>query len=396
MRTSKFTGDGLRVLTGSDDKTVKVWDLATATSLFTLNDATDYVRSQSASPAAHHVWMTGSSDRKARLYDLRSRNCIFVLDHASQVDDVHILPGGARAVTIGGPDVKLWDFFAGGKVSKKLTCHAKAVTCGAVNTEHGYFATGGLDGFLKVHDISTLETKGVLSFPSQILSIDISKDGQRFAAGMESGALEIRASEKTASRVGTGRSLHPFKEREFEGWGRGFARVDEDSSKPFPGSARYFNRGKGEKPMDDTDVIIERSSMLKLADHDKHLKQFSFGRALDAAVCTKKPKVVVAIVEELIIRGNLRGALSCRSLKELLPIMGVIKRNIRNPVYSDRLTYLMNIILDMYAEQFGVDEEADKLLKEILMQVKKEVKTGRDMSVLRGAAESVVTVSNMS
>lgn len=387
MRTAKF-GNGLRVLTGSDDSTVKVWDLPTSTRLFSLTDSTDYVRSQSSSPASMHIWMTGSADRKARIYDLRTRKPIIVLDHGSQVDDVCILPGGVRAVTIGGPYVKVWDFLNGGKVLHTPFSHSKGVTCGVVNVRNNSLATAGLDGFMKVYDLATFRAKGSMSFGGQILSMAVSGDGGRYAVGTNEGNVEVRSVGRKSHAVNNSKHVSPFKERDFEGWGRGVTRVDEPSG-PFPGSRRYFERGAGVKPSQD-DLVVRKNRKLKLAEYDKHLKKFEVGLALDEALNEGSPGVVVAVVEELTVRGVLKGALAGREVEDLLPMLGVIRRHVRNPTYTDRLVYFLNVILDMYGGEFGRHEMADKELSNVLKEVKAELKTCIEMNCLRGTVELII------
>lgn len=389
IRTSKFSADGLRVLTGSDDRTVRVWDIATSTSLFVLRDATDFVQAQASSPASMHVWMSGSADRKARLYDLRSQECIYELDHSSAITDVHILPGGARAVTIGGPEVRVWDFFVGGRVVYNLQPHAKAVTCGAVDIIGDNFMTGGLDGYVKVHDLSTFQSKGIMSFSSPIMCVAVSPDGKRYAAGMADGKLEIRAHEKLIGKTHAPFRQDPFKERDFEGWGRGFEKIGEENTRPFPGTKRYFNRGPSVKPSSD-DVLISHMSKPKLAQYDRSLKKFAFGEALSLAVETRKPEVVVRVIEELIVRGSLKGALSGKTQQELVPLLIIIRKHIRDPQHSDYLAYLMHAILDLYGSELGKRGKSHDFVVSILRQLKNEVQTCYQLNAIKGSVESIL------
>lgn len=371
---------------------MRTWDLPTSKLLFTLTDARDHVRAQALSPASQHVWMTGSHDGKARLYDLRSRECVFTLNHVSKIDDVHFLPGGTRAVTIGGPEVRVWDFFAGAKVIAKFSTHAKAVMCGAIHKNGTEFATGGLDGNIKFHDISTFETRGVTMFTSQVLSMDISKDGGQIAAGLADGNVVIRAKKSVAKRGPATVVTQPFKDRAMEGYGRGFVKLDDVDTDEFPGTARYFRRGARAVPSD-RDVLVERMPKQKLKEFDRALKGFRLGEAFDLAVETFDPGVVVSVVEELIVRGSLRGALRSREIEDVCPSLEIIKRGIRMPAFTDRLVYLLNTILDMYAVDLGNNEKAERLLAAILRKVKREVGACQQLTTIQGATESIICAS---
>lgn len=396
MRTSLFSRDGLRVLTGSEDQTVRAWDLGTARCIFSLNDAQDYVQCQNLSPASSHVWITGSADQKVRVYDLRQQKAIFTLEHGSPIDDVHILPGGGLGVSIGGPDIRIWDFFSGGQVLSTISCHAKAVTSGAVYGSKSMLATGGLDGHLKIHDLRSFEMVGSIPFHSQILSVDVSADGDRFALGMADGTVSVQARSEVANKSKAMVTKPRFRAREFEGYGRGFEKVDDEPHKPTPGSRRYFERGRYAKPEPEKNLVVKTPSRPKLEEYDRKLQKFRFGEALDAAVATKSPSVLIAIVEELMIRGSLRGALSGRDLKELCPMLEVVRRNIRKPRFTDRLIHLVNVVIDMYAEKLGECKEADNMMRAILQHVENEEKLRDDLLVVQGIAESLLNISEAS
>lgn len=392
VHSAMFSSDGRRVMTASDDTVVKAWDLATSRCLVSLTDATDNVRCQNSSPASHHVWISGSHDRKARLYDLRSSQCLFTLDHGAQVDDVHILPGGARAVTVGGMYVRVWDFFMGGEVVQSLNCHAKAVSSAAVCAAGNVLVTAGLDACVKIHDLSSFQTRGRMHFESEVLSVDLSKDGVKYAVGMANGMVDLRSVKSSKKHVSSVPQSTDRREREFEGYGRGFEKVWKEPRTPRPGTQRYFDRGKHVQPSE-TDLVVKHARQVKLAEYDRFLRKFRHEDALDAAVRTLKPAVVVAVVDELMIRGRLTGALEMKDIEGLRPILGVIRRNIRKPRYSQSLIHVMNVILDLHAAKFGDDVQVEKDARAILFAVQREIRACRELSSLEGSAETILSAA---
>lgn len=388
-----FSSDGRRVMTGSDDSVVKAWDLATSRLLLSLKDANDYVRCQAHSPASQHVWMVGSLDRKARLYDLRSTNCLFTLDHGYQVDDVLILPGGARAITIGGPEVKIWDFFSGGKMIHRLGSHAKAVTSGVADVAGHCLATAGLDGVVKVHDLDTFQAKGRMRFASEILSLAVSSDGVKYAAGMADGTVEVRSTKTSSKHISSVPQSTARRQREFEGYGRGFEKMRMEEKGPKPGSRRYFERGTRAKPAEDQDFVMKDYRKAELKDYDKSLQKFAHGDAIDQAVATRSPSVVISVVQELLTRGVLTSALAGHNQSSLDSILGVIQRNIRKPLYTNRLAQLLNAILDVYGAELGKNIAVDRKLGAILSAVRREVNECHDLMQLQGAAEAILSSS---
>lgn len=389
MRTAKFSRDGLHVITGSDDTTVRVWDLATSTSLYTMHDSKDYVCCQSASPMSPHVWAVGSADHHVRVYDLRSRQIIFSLNHDHAVDDVHILPGGLRAVTVGGQDLNVWDFLSGGSLSHSMACHAKATTCAAVDPAYSRLATGGLDGNVKVYDLDTMETRGLLSFGSQILSLDISPNGKKYAVGMIDGGVDVRtAMSSNVSKVPEPIARVSSRPREFEGWGRGFEKVDEQAG-PKAGGKRYFDRGKSTVP-NESDAVINAMKAPKLMPYDQFLRKFEHTKALEYAIGTHDPSLVVAVIDELVHRGVLINVLSNWDLTGVNPLLKLLRKHFRNPRYSKIMLMVLDVILDIHGNEFnGCDAEFDRNVRAIMSIVGHEVKAQKELRSVLGMSDMI-------
>lgn len=415
MHSSLFTPDGLRVMTGCDDGVVRAWDIATSKQLFTLRGSADYIRTQTPSPASRHVWATGSYDRRARIYDLRTRKVLFTLDHGSQVDQVLLLPGGSRAITLGGPDVKVWDFFSGGKMVGHLKNHAKAVTCGSLSTDGGHILTGGLDGEVKVHDSGSLELVSSISFPGQVLSLAVGPQNSRIAVGLIDGTIDVRAKSgkrnpaltlPACNMIGDDPVLVPqqkgaLKERLFDGWGRGF---EKEKRKQYnPGSMRYYLRGAGAKPTDNRDIVVTKQVRTKLNKHDRLLQRFSYGEALDSVMVKKwnlhRTRVAVSVIEELIARDGLRLALANRIPRMLEPILHLLFCKISDPLFSGVLCHVLDNLLDIYAGTFGncaKDDGIDALVVKIKRKVHDEVSTIHQLCLIQGMLELLPLQSNLS
>ena len=68
VKSVAFSPDGKQVVSGSYDKTVRLWDAATGTALQTLEGHSDYVYSVAFSPDSKQV-VSGSYDNTVRLWD---------------------------------------------------------------------------------------------------------------------------------------------------------------------------------------------------------------------------------------------------------------------------------------------------------------------------------------
>jgi WD40 repeat protein len=66
--SASFSADEQRIVTGSDDKTARIWDAARGKGLLRLKGHSDYIRSASFSADGKQI-VTGSSDKTTRIWD---------------------------------------------------------------------------------------------------------------------------------------------------------------------------------------------------------------------------------------------------------------------------------------------------------------------------------------
>ena len=71
------TPEARRAVSGSEDQTLRVWDLETGTCLRTLKGHTAGVRSVSVTPEGRRM-VSGSRDRTVRVWDLETGACLAV------------------------------------------------------------------------------------------------------------------------------------------------------------------------------------------------------------------------------------------------------------------------------------------------------------------------------
>ena len=94
-----FSPDGNTVLTGSIDRTARLWETASGKLLATLEGHTGQVTSVAFSPDGKTV-LTGSIDRTARLWDIASGKLLATLEgHAGVVKSVSFSPTGRFVIT---------------------------------------------------------------------------------------------------------------------------------------------------------------------------------------------------------------------------------------------------------------------------------------------------------
>ncbi|MBP7080394.1 MAG: restriction endonuclease, partial [Rhodocyclaceae bacterium] len=109
-----FSPDGRRCLTGSWDKTARLWDADSGAALLTLQGHSSFVTSVAFSPDGRRC-LTGSWDDTARLWNADSGDALLTFQgHSSNVSSVAFSPDGRRCLT-GSDDntTRLWDADSG-------------------------------------------------------------------------------------------------------------------------------------------------------------------------------------------------------------------------------------------------------------------------------------------
>ena len=105
-----FSPDGTRLATASDDKTIKVWDVASGQAVLTLSGHTDAVYSVVFSPDGTRL-ATASADRTAKVWDVASGQEVRTLSgHTNTVHAVAFSPDETRLATASWDSTaKVWD-----------------------------------------------------------------------------------------------------------------------------------------------------------------------------------------------------------------------------------------------------------------------------------------------
>ena len=109
VKSLTFSSDGTLLVSGSNDKTVKLWDVQTGGVIKTFNGHTDWVVSVSISADCTMI-VSGSEDKTIRLWDIQTKGCYHVIEQKDWVDYVSFSPMDSHSfISTSGGTLCQWD-----------------------------------------------------------------------------------------------------------------------------------------------------------------------------------------------------------------------------------------------------------------------------------------------
>ncbi|MFN8467927.1 MAG: effector-associated domain EAD1-containing protein [Caldilineaceae bacterium] len=186
------TPDGRHVISGSWDKTLRVWDLASGETVRTLSGHTDWVRGVAVTPDGRQV-VSGAEDKTLRVWDLASGETVRTLNgHTDMVWGVAATPDG-RQVVSGAEDktLRVWDL-AGDKSVRTLNGHKDWVQAVAVTPDGHQVVSGSRDKTLRVWDLASGETVSTLSgHIGPVQAVAVTPDGRQVVSSSDYNTLRV-------------------------------------------------------------------------------------------------------------------------------------------------------------------------------------------------------------
>ena len=212
-----FSPNG-EMLAASDNDQVEIWNIATAERLRSWQGEVKTAGSywSLAFDAEGEMLASGSEDGTVRLWDVAEADCLQILQHQTKpvraLAFTHsVAARNHKILASGGEDqvIWLWHISEGGE-PQALRGHTDTIWSVAFDPDGTVLASGSADQTLKIWDINTCECLNTLTgHQDRLLSVIFSPDGQILASGSADQTLKIWD-------INTGDGLNTFSGH--QGW----------------------------------------------------------------------------------------------------------------------------------------------------------------------------------
>ncbi len=198
-----FSSDGTRLLSGSADRTIKLWERETSHCLQTLTGHSNWVMSAVFSPDGERL-ASGSADRTIKLWDATTGECLQTLEgHRHGVWSVAFSPDGKTLASASADrTIKLWEVSTGECV-RSLKGHEHGVWSVAFSPDGKMLASGSADQTVRLWAVASGTCQQVLSgHRNWVWRVAFSPDGKTLASGSADQTVRLWAIKTGRSQTG--------------------------------------------------------------------------------------------------------------------------------------------------------------------------------------------------
>ncbi|RUR83519.1 WD40 repeat domain-containing protein [Chlorogloeopsis fritschii PCC 9212] len=196
--------DGQIIVSGSADKTIKLWDLNTGKSIRTLNENVGEVSSVAISPDGNFLAIGSCQHPKSnvKVWHLATGKLLHtLLGHQKPVNFVTISPDGLILAS-GSNKIKIWNLHKGDRIC--TLWHASSVHAAAISADGSILASASSDSKIRLWNPRTGEPLRTLSgHTGEVHSVAIHPNGKVLFSGSADNTIKIWD-------LDSGKMLHTF------------------------------------------------------------------------------------------------------------------------------------------------------------------------------------------
>ncbi len=190
------TPDGKRIVSGSGDKTIRVWDLEAGAPIGSpIEGHEGWVNTIAVTPDGKRI-VSGSGDKTIRVWDLETGAPIGspIEGHKGSVHDVAVTPDGKRIVSgSGDKTIRVKDLETGVLIGSPIKEHKKSVNAVAVTPDGKCIVSGSNDHTIRVWDLETGApiVSHIVGLEDSVDSVVVTPDGKRIVSGSRDNTIRV-------------------------------------------------------------------------------------------------------------------------------------------------------------------------------------------------------------
>lgn len=185
-----FSPNGQLLISGSEDSTIKVWELNTGQEIRTLTGHSNFVNSIAISPDGRFLASVGSNIIK--LWELSTGQEVHTLSgHSALIHSVTFSPDG-QMLASGANDttIKLWNPNTGEEI--RTLSGTNLIEAVSFSPDGQFLVSGDWDNNIKLWNLNTGEEIRTLSgHTRKVRAVSLSPDGQTLASGSSDKTIKI-------------------------------------------------------------------------------------------------------------------------------------------------------------------------------------------------------------
>lgn len=181
VKSVTFSPDDTKVITGSTDFTVQVWDVRYGEKLRTFQGHTEWLTSVVIHPT-DKIIASASRDTTVRFWDMMSTERSKLEGHTHWVNSV--IFGNPKVAISGGVDktIRFWDV-SNGEELQRLSGYSKPILALAISSNGNWLAIAGMDDCVLLRNLITKQEYKLEEHHSPVKSIAFSADGKKLVSG---------------------------------------------------------------------------------------------------------------------------------------------------------------------------------------------------------------------